>query len=887
MIASRLQRVRAMGREEIAFRARAAARARLDRLAAAAKPPRWNRADLPRVLAPHALDGEARRAVREGRWDAVQHRVEHVFRSRPSRFVFVPETCGGLRAEILRRWPSAADEARARADRIVSGEYDLLGYRGLRFTQGDLAPDWHLDPVSGRRAPGAFWADVPFLDPAVGDHKIIWELNRHQHWLALGRALWLTGDRRYRREIVAQLHSWLAANPPLMGINWASMLELAFRSLSWVSALHVLLASPAPCDGGVASGAASYADRDASAAGGDADGAWMADLLVALHHQLEHVARNLSCYFSPNTHLLGEALALYVTGLSVPEMARSARWSDLGRRVLLEQLDRQIEPDGGHAERSLHYHRYTLDFYLLALLTAERCGDEHGAAHFREAVGRMAAFLRELADDHGRAPLIGDDDGGMLWPITGRDSADVRDSLALASVVLGRPELAPWGLCEETLWLAWSGYRDRLLQDRPSPAAGEDMRISVFPATGYVAARDGAGGHLVFDAGRHGFLNCGHAHADALAMTVAVSGHPLLIDPGTGSYTADPALRDRMRRTANHNTVTVGGRSSSVPAGPFHWRSRTDATLRTAVGNARFGWLEAFHDGYAGLRHRRSIVQAADGWLVVDEVLGGGEGDAHAHWHFDPLWTVARESDQALAARHADGGAAWLLHDASSLRLAYGDAESGLGWCSPRYGAVVPTWSAVLSRSGAFPAALVTWIGAALPGERIPALQSMRAAGAGDTAVSVRLRRESSTSVTVLRPGDVRLAEPRGAGAAEYRTDARLLRYTTNADGTLASLAVADGTCAIPLRDGLIAVAADRAIGNLHIAVRDRALELRTSAPPARLRLEGAALRAVAAVGLNGRTVPVPRRAPDGALDISGGDWPASVVEPGVDLCVA
>ena len=28
------------------------------------------------------------------------------------------------------------------------------------------------------------------------------------------------------------------ANPPLTGVNWASMLELSLRSLSWLWALH-------------------------------------------------------------------------------------------------------------------------------------------------------------------------------------------------------------------------------------------------------------------------------------------------------------------------------------------------------------------------------------------------------------------------------------------------------------------------------------------------------------------------------------------------------------------------------------------------------------------------------------------------------------------------
>src|SRR4029077_4233897 len=127
-------------------------------------------------------------------------------------------------------------------------------------------------------------------------------------------------------------------------INWASMLELGFRSLSWLWAL------------------AFFAD-DVHA--GQPDGSpWIVDLLLALDRQLTQVERNLSYYFSPNTHLLGEALALYVAGRSLPELAASPRREAVGRRILVAEIGRQIAADGGHCERSAHYHRYTLDFYL-------------------------------------------------------------------------------------------------------------------------------------------------------------------------------------------------------------------------------------------------------------------------------------------------------------------------------------------------------------------------------------------------------------------------------------------------------------------------------------------------------------------------------------------
>jgi hypothetical protein len=88
-----------------------------------------------------------------------------------------------------------------------------------------------------------------------------------------------------------------------------------------------------------------------------------------------------------------------VCGRTLPELRASPRREKIGRDILIAEIDRQIGADGGHAERSTHYHRYTLDFYLLALLTAQRAGDAEAIAPFADAVTRLAEFTRTMADD--------------------------------------------------------------------------------------------------------------------------------------------------------------------------------------------------------------------------------------------------------------------------------------------------------------------------------------------------------------------------------------------------------------------------------------------------------------------------------------------------------
>jgi hypothetical protein len=59
----------------------------------------------------------------------------------------------------------------------------------------------------------------------------------------LAKAYRLTGDRKYADEIFQQWQHWHAENPYPIGINWASSLEVAFRSIPWIWMYRVLQAS--------------------------------------------------------------------------------------------------------------------------------------------------------------------------------------------------------------------------------------------------------------------------------------------------------------------------------------------------------------------------------------------------------------------------------------------------------------------------------------------------------------------------------------------------------------------------------------------------------------------------------------------------------------------
>jgi uncharacterized heparinase superfamily protein len=839
----RLDRVRRMTRHEWRWRAQDALHRTAERALTRTGAARWKRTDIARVLTDSVLD-DCREHIARHDWPVVQETIAARIAARPARFVLDPSSAAALRDQVLARWPSAAHEATARADRLIDGRFDLLGYRELRFG-AEGAVDWHVDPVHGGRAPRVFYADVPFLSPHIGDHKIIWELNRHQHWLQLGRAAWLAGDPRYSEAIRSALGSWLVHNQPYTGINWASMLEIGFRAISWTWALHCLL--------GTAESRKPASTRQAP---------WLIDMLVGLDRQLTHVERHLSYYFSPNTHLTGEALALYVTGTALPELAASGRWIETGRRVLLGEIDRQILADGGHVERSTHYHRYTLDFYLLATLTARLGGDAAAANRFENAARRLACFTRAIADTRGRLPLIGDDDGGMLWPLTGRPPDDVRDSLAVAAGVVGTPDLAAWGIPEEAFWIL--GLRAGTVQATP-PMLPRSM---LFANTGYFVARDEDGDHAVLDAGSHGYLNGGHAHADALSLTLAIDGRPLLIDPGTYTYTMDAAMRDRMRSTSSHNTITVDGRSQSLPDGPFHWRSTVDARVVTCRCNPAFDVIEAAHDGYLPARHRRTVLRTSGaGWLIVDAVLDKGRRHSvEACWHFDPAWRLMTVGER-LRATHADGASVWVLCAGGAVTVAH-PGDHGGGCHAPVYGQLVPTTTVRLNATAEAPFVLLTWIGSA-EAFSSPILRYRLLKDSGNSVV-VEVE-DSATRATFL----VRSADPSRTRevcrVGEFETDAALLHYVTTR-GQLRSLSLADGRHAITSRDAWPSLSADDQLFDIHLTITEDEIDFLSTEASGDVTVHGPL--GCPRVRVNGRELPLSSKSTTDTLLIHESDWP-------------
>jgi hypothetical protein len=287
-------------------------------------------------------------------------------------------------------------------------------------------------------------------------------------------------------------------------------------------------------------------------------------MTISLDRQLRMLRRSVEHDIGGN-HVLRNAAALVVGGICLQQPAAKSK----GERLLARELAEQVLADGGHEERSTSYQRSVLaDLEDVAGLIL-RTGQEV-PPFLSESIARMRKWLTALSGPNGHPPLLND---------------------------------------------AWEG---------PPVGPRPEDPLTDLSASGYMVLRHGTD-QIVLDVGPVAPSHLPpHAHADVLSFVLWADGAPLIIDPGSYTYTGPE--RGSFRSTAAHATVEVDHRDQCEFWGPFR------AAHMPNVRRLRFEQCEEFtvvaaeHDGYRRLPdpviHRRTFCWLpGDGLVVLDRLL--------------------------------------------------------------------------------------------------------------------------------------------------------------------------------------------------------------------------------------------------------------------------
>jgi hypothetical protein len=469
--------------------------------------------------------------------------------------------------------PSERNRIIAAAEQIISDRYPVFN---LGFISYGDPPRWNYDPIHKITAPECFYGDIDYLDPlVVGDSKIVWEISRFQFVYDLGQAYLLTGNEKDR-----DYH----------GVNFCSALESAFRihALAWGIWFF--------------KGSSSLTNECAG------------DLYGLIYTCADFIRHHLSIYFSPNTHLFGEAYALMLAGILFSEFRDAHTWQQLGHDTFLAELDRQFTVDGMHAELSTAYHGYAVEF-LLSLVALCRQRNLSLEPRFHERLKQGFDVLTTLQRPDGTWPHIGDEDGGRLFFLSRVPASDFRPLLDACRALLSL------GTTSKFVDSFWFGGETASV----SPVRSTVAESSRLVDAGIIVSRSKAGMYSRLQCGRFGYGDSPHSHADMLHLDISVGADNFIVDPGTYAYTADLDKRNRYRSTAAHNGPTLAGLTLENPRDPFGWLQKPNCSVGEYLKTASSEYYQAVYQakllsgGKATVT--RSVLFLHDMfWIVCDTI---------------------------------------------------------------------------------------------------------------------------------------------------------------------------------------------------------------------------------------------------------------------------
>jgi len=597
----------------------------------------------------------------------------------------------------------------AEADRILSGE---IKYFAHEFHRTGFPPNWHKDYFTDHvtlsdsegsltqhqetlrsRQPlpqsdtdsNKHWSQIS--DDADVDIKFIWEPNRFSFVYTLVRAYTASQDEKYAEAFWHSVLDWANHNPPNTGANWKDGQEIALRLMAWVFGYYAFFNSPSTTPQHIAK------------------------FTTYVAAQSERIYQNIDYAISTRSnHTISESFGLWLVGLLFPELKDAEKYLSLGKKLLEEEAEKQIFPDGSYSMYSLNYHRFILHIYLYAM----RLGDINHvpfSTQLKNSVARSIDYLSQIIDTQtGQMPVYGSNDGALVLALNNYDFTDYRPLLQLGSFITKGERLFDSGEWDEDIfWLT------REIAGRVARSDSEG-RIETSGA-GEALSFPHGGTYLLRNTNSKAIIRCTDfrsrpSHADQLHVDLWVHGHNIACDAGTYLYSGEGIWRNGLAHTSVHNTVTVDGKDQMNMVSRFTWTNWSKGKVLQHDENI---W-QGEHDSYKPVSHKRTVMTLEDNrWLVVD-ILTANEphlyalqwllcdgdfgvqdvpkGCAPAHG----LWLTPQKPDGKLS-----DSKFWiqmgLIEGNGNFSIVRADSNSTRGWRSRYYGHKEPAISVMLEAS--------------------------------------------------------------------------------------------------------------------------------------------------------------------------------------------
>jgi hypothetical protein len=410
--------------------------------------------------------------------------------------------------------------------------------------------DWHTDVKSGYRwNPGGWWLDQQIGAAPGVDVKVPWEISRGHHLVDIAIALNVNPGKSDASIIGLQILDWIIANPARTGVNWRSTMDVAIRASNWIWALAVAeMAAPA-----------------------SPSIIWIAARSLAQH--AEFITKYPDSGGSgANNHYIADMAGLAHIAAALPSHSDAEIWGHTAASGLSQQANLAVNPDGFSYEGSVGYHRLITELLTHGTLATMRFPEKWPASqvikqssHWR-ILSRMFAAVKTLKKTNGRSPQFGDHDAGRFLkfqtPLRPASTEDPLDHSHLEPFMEGiaSARLDSTGETHAEAILPVLGIEESRLSAARQAIESASNTVKHTPDPGHAWVAEASRFWVAvqtFNAEQS--APTGHLHDDALTVELCIDGQDILVDPGTGVYTADLDVRFRMRERDQHSTAGPKG----------------------------------------------------------------------------------------------------------------------------------------------------------------------------------------------------------------------------------------------------------------------------------------------------------------------------------------
>lgn len=584
------------------------------------------------------------------------------------------------------------------ADAILSGKTTLLG-KTLNLDNGS-----HIDPIYGIKWPEIFYKNVT-KEKSISkcDIKYIWEINRHQYLIVLGKAYWITGDEKYAEKVFATIQNWIIENPYNTGVNWTSSLELAVRSISWIWALFFCKDSK-------------FLSPEVYKV-----------ILKSLFEHGMYISRHLSYFSSPYNHLIGEAAGLHMIGCMISPLKKGKKWEETGWHILKDQVEKQFHSDGMCVEQASFYHHFTLGFYLQAVLL-RKVNQKPVSKKILDRIEKAVEFSIYLTKPDKSLPMIGDIDNARSIPFSTEHSWDFSGLIALGSMLFSRSDFKfnCTKIPEEIFWM----LNENDFNDYLKLEANKPLKTSIaFKESGYYILRDSwksNSNYLCFDCGNMAdglsetaVPSAAHGHADALSFELSAFGKSFIVEGGFYTYFGDIEWHKYFRHEEAHNTIQIGNYRQGEYAGRLTWQNVQNPVVKKCDLTNDHDMISGCLKYKDGTLHERQIMYVKKKFWLVNDIVKLKKSKTSekikSYLHFHPLVHVDIDKDnQLIYAKIGNVGILIKFFAKIHISSHKGGKTPSEGWVASGYGIKHESWNIELSWTASqneniFPFAVIPW----------------------------------------------------------------------------------------------------------------------------------------------------------------------------------